>query len=149
MRVQNLPPVTTPKFLNKAPQDPKPPQEPQDQATLGQAALAVGRSGLNGAIEGVGYAYLGYLGDCFGPAAGIGVRIGLAGLGAAVGVKEVSPRLEAELGSTLSKVIGGAVGAGKVLMMTGMSPAASLGGAMLGGALTGGLFGVLETPRGN
>lgn len=147
MRIQTLP-TNAPKVLNnKAPQNPKPPEDPKDQTSLGQAALAVGRSGLNGAIEGVGYAYLGYLGDCFGPAAGVGVRIGLAGLGAAVGVKEYGPRLEAELGSGMSKVMGGVVGAGKVLMMTGLSPAHTLGGAMLGGALTGGLFGVLETPR--
>ncbi|MFN8612404.1 MAG: hypothetical protein U0931_32965 [Vulcanimicrobiota bacterium] len=146
MRVQNLPPVT-PKLLQKLPQDPKPPEDPKDQSSLGQAVLTVGRHGLNGALEGVGYAYLGYLGDCFGPMAGAGVRIGLAGLGAAVGVKEYGPRLEGELGSGMGKLMGGVVGAGKVLMMTGLSPAHTLGGAMLGGALTGGLFGVLETPR--
>lgn len=126
------------------------PQDPGDNFEPGgnwkEAALTVGRSALRGAIEGIGWNYLAYLAEAAGgPAIGLAAKVGILGVGAAIGVKEDSAFFEQVTGSaTLGKVMGGVRGAGKHFLYLGSSPVNSLEGAIARGAMMGGMLGVLD-----
>ncbi len=141
---------------NKAENTPPCEQEPQDPSdnfdggNWKESALIVGRSALRGAIEGIGWNYLAYLAEAAGgPGVGLAARVGILGVGAAIGVKEESGFWTEATGSpTLGKVMGGVSGMGKNFLYLGTGPLQSAESAVIRGALMGGLVGVINTPRG-
>ena len=152
MQIQSFSPLRTAPARTSAPAPEKTAPEPEDRADVGgwkEAAVAVGRSGLRGAIEGVGWSYMAFLAQAAGgPTVGLAARVAILGVGAAVGVKEDSGKFEQITGSpTLGKVMAGVAGAGRHLLYIGTNPATSMEGAVLNGAAMGGLLGVLNTPR--
>jgi len=136
---------------NKAENTPPCQQEPQDpgdnfEPGWKESAVIVGKSALRGALEGIGWNYLAYMAEVAGgPAVGLVAKVGIIGVGAALGVKEDSAFFEQATGSaTLGKVMGGIRGAGKHFLYLGTSPVNSLEGALLRGGMMGTMMGVID-----
>lgn len=130
-------------------QDPSNPNDGFEPGGWQEAAVAVGKSTLRGAMEGIGWSYLAFLGQAAGgPAVGLATRVAILGVGAAIGYQEKAAQFEQITGSeTLGKVMGAVSGAGRHMLYIGSSPVDSLNGAIIRGGLMGGFLGVLETPR--